>query len=77
MKIVIPLILAACVLSACASPEVWHRAGTTQQLADVDAATCRARAAHEVYGNILYDGIVGYNYVHRCMASLGYHASLY
>ena len=56
MKIVIPLILAACVLSACASPEVWHRAGTTQQLADVDAATCRARAAHEVYGNILYDG---------------------
>ena len=33
--------------------------------------------AHEVYGNILYDGIVGYNYVHRCMASLGYHASLY
>ena len=77
MKTIIPLILIASFLSACTSPEVWHREGTSQRVADTDAAACRARADRDGYANSLYAGIIGYDYVHRCMASLGYRASLY
>jgi hypothetical protein len=77
MKKITILILAASLLSACASPEVWHRAATSQQVAEADILTCHSRAAREGYGNGLYGGIAGYDYVHRCMASLGYHASIY
>ena len=36
MKIVIALIVTTTLLSACTSPEVWRRAGTSQQIADAD-----------------------------------------
>ncbi len=77
MKSIITLLLATALLAACASPEVWQRPDTPQQVATADAAACHARAEHDGYGASVYGGIAGYDYVHRCMASLGYHASLY
>jgi len=77
MKNVITLILAAALLSACASPEVWHRGATSQQVAEADVAACHYRAAREGYGSGIYGGVAGYDFVHRCMAALGYHASIY
>jgi hypothetical protein len=77
MKSTIALILAAALLAACASPEVWRRPGTTEQVAAVDISACRTRAARDGYASGIYGQIAGYDYVHRCMADLGYHASLY
>ncbi len=73
MKSLITLTLAAVVLAGCAGAEVWSRPGTTEQVASADLAACRVRAERDGYGAGLY----GYDYLHRCMASLGYHAALY
>jgi len=77
MKSVITLILAAALLAGCASPEAWQRPGTPEQVAAADAAACHTQAQRDGYGASLYGGIAGYDYVHRCMASLGYHASVW
>jgi hypothetical protein len=77
MKIVIALIVTTTLLSACTSPEIWRRAGTSQQIAETDAMACRAGAARDGYSSGIYGGIAGYDYVHRCMGSLGYHAAVY
>ena len=73
MKSLITLILGAAVLAGCAGAEVWQRDGTSQQVATADIAACRTQAARDGYGT----GVSGYNYLHRCMASLGYHASVW
>jgi hypothetical protein len=77
MKSLIALLLTAAFLAGCASPEVWQRPDTPQQVASADAAACRTRAEHEGYGGSIYGGIAGYDYVHRCMVSLGYRAALW
>jgi hypothetical protein len=77
MKIVIALIVTTALLSACASPEVWRRAGTSQQITEADAMACRAGAVRDGYSSGIYGAVAGYDYLHRCMASLGYHAAIY
>ena len=77
MKPIITLFLATVLLAGCASAEVWRRPDTPQQVAAADIAGCRARAERDGYGGGLYGGIAGYDYVHRCMASLGYHATVW
>jgi hypothetical protein len=78
MMRMITILAVAASLTACASPEVWHKSGATQQDVDATTGACQSVAQHiRASSNAVYGGLTSYNYFNNCMVDHGYQVSMF
>jgi hypothetical protein len=74
----ITILLVAASLAACASPEIWHKSGVSQQDVNADTTACQSAARRSSEGtSFVYAHVTSYNYFNNCMADRGYLVSIF